>query len=68
MWTRCSYSEALTVARRASEAFVAAINQVPSTSLGVTQFGQSGSLEEVYRYYGIGADGIVHVGLDVGRG
>jgi hypothetical protein len=26
MWTRCSYSEALTVARRASEAFVAAIN------------------------------------------
>jgi pyruvate dehydrogenase E1 component len=56
------------VARRASEAFVAAINQVPSTSLGVTQFGQSGSLEEVYRYYGIDADGIVHVGLDVGRG
>jgi pyruvate dehydrogenase E1 component len=46
-------------------AFLATINQVPSTSLGVTRFGQSGSLEDVYRYHGIDADSIVRAGLDV---
>jgi pyruvate dehydrogenase E1 component len=48
-------------------AFLATINQVTSSSLGVTQFGQSGSLEEVYRYHGIDADTIVGAGLDVAR-
>jgi pyruvate dehydrogenase E1 component len=46
-------------------AFLATINQVPSTSLGVTRFGQSGSLEDVYRYHGIDADSIVRAGLDI---
>jgi pyruvate dehydrogenase E1 component len=49
-------------------AFLATINQVPSTSLGVTRFGQSGSLEDVYRYHGIDADSIVRAGLDVATG
>ncbi|HYZ53593.1 MAG TPA: pyruvate dehydrogenase [Streptosporangiaceae bacterium] len=46
-------------------AFLATINHVPSTSLGVTRFGQSGSLEDVYRYHGIDTDSIVRAGLDV---
>jgi pyruvate dehydrogenase E1 component len=46
-------------------AFLATINQVPSTLLGVTRFGQSGSLEDVYRYHGIDTDSIVRAGLDV---
>jgi len=46
-------------------AFLGTINQVPLTSLGVTRFGQSGALEDVYRYHGIDADGIVRAALDV---
>jgi len=46
-------------------AFLATINHVRSSSLGVTRFGQSGSLEDVYRYHGIDADSIVRAGLDV---
>jgi pyruvate dehydrogenase E1 component len=33
-------------------------------SLGVVQFGQAGSLEDVYRYHGIDADSIVRAALD----
>jgi pyruvate dehydrogenase E1 component len=46
-------------------AFLANINQVPSTALGVTKFGQVGSLDDVYRYHGIDTDSIVHAALDV---
>jgi pyruvate dehydrogenase E1 component len=49
-------------------AFLAAINQVRSTSLGVTRFGQSGSLEDVYRYHGIDTDSIIRAALDVAVG
>jgi pyruvate dehydrogenase E1 component len=45
--------------------FLATINQVPSTSLGVTRFGQSGSLQDVYRYHGIDTDSIVRAALDI---
>ncbi|WP_420824038.1 hypothetical protein [Streptomyces dengpaensis] len=31
-------------------AFLAAINNVPVTALGVSRFGQSGALDDVYRY------------------
>ena len=34
-------------------------------TLGVTRFGQSGALDEVYRYNGIDADGIVRAALDL---
>ncbi len=40
-------------------AFLATINRVPATALGVTRFGQSGSLEDVYRHHGIDTDSIV---------
>jgi pyruvate dehydrogenase E1 component len=46
-------------------AFLATIHRVRSTSLGVTRFGQSGSLEDVYRYHGIDADSMVRAALDV---
>ncbi|MGW5716802.1 transketolase-like TK C-terminal-containing protein [Amycolatopsis sp. NPDC003865] len=45
-------------------AFLAGINRVPSVALGVTKFGQSGSLEDVYRYHGIDTDAIIRAALD----
>jgi pyruvate dehydrogenase E1 component len=46
-------------------AFLAGINRVPSVALGVTGFGQSGSLEDVYRHHGIDTDAIIRAALDV---
>jgi pyruvate dehydrogenase E1 component len=46
-------------------AFLAAVNNVASTTLGVASFGQSGSLDDVYRYHGIDADTIVAAALDL---
>jgi pyruvate dehydrogenase E1 component len=46
-------------------AFLAGVNRVASTTLGVTGFGQSGALEEVYRYHRIDADAVVHAALDL---
>jgi pyruvate dehydrogenase E1 component len=50
-------------------AFLSGINQVRAKCLGVSTFGQVGSLDEVYRYHGIDADSIVQAALDVtGKG
>lgn len=46
-------------------AFLAGINRVPSKNLGVTRFGQVGSLPEVYRYHDIDADAVVRAALDL---
>ncbi|MGW8815887.1 transketolase-like TK C-terminal-containing protein [Gordonia terrae] len=46
-------------------AFLAGVNRVPTVSLGVSQFGQVGSLEDVYRHHGIDTDSIVRAALDV---
>ncbi|MBB6349103.1 pyruvate dehydrogenase E1 component [Nonomuraea muscovyensis] len=46
-------------------AFLATVNQVPSVPLGVTRFGQSGTIEDVYRHHGIDADSIVTAALDL---
>jgi len=46
-------------------AFLAGINQVRSTCLGVSRFGQVGSLDEVYRYHGIDTDAVVRTALDL---
>jgi pyruvate dehydrogenase E1 component len=46
-------------------AFLAGINGVRSRSLGVTGFGQSGSLPEVHRHHGIDADAVVGAALDL---
>ncbi len=45
--------------------FLSTINRVPSASLGVTRFGQSGDLADVYRYHGIDSDSIVRAALDL---
>ncbi|MEU6375417.1 pyruvate dehydrogenase [Streptomyces sp. NPDC046909] len=44
-------------------AFLATIHQVPLTALGVTRFGQSGALEDVYRHHGIDTDSVVEAAL-----
>ncbi|GHE89916.1 pyruvate dehydrogenase E1 component [Amycolatopsis deserti] len=45
--------------------FLATVNRVRTTALGVTRFGQSGSLEDVYRHHGLDSDSIVRAALDV---
>jgi pyruvate dehydrogenase E1 component len=46
-------------------AFLATVNRVPHAALGVAQFGQSGSIEDLYRYNGIDADSIIRAALDL---
>lgn len=46
-------------------AFLAGVNHVTSTHLGVTKFGQSGDIDDVYRYHQIDADSIVGSALDL---
>ena len=46
-------------------AFLAGINRVPASHLGVTKFGQSGDLESVYRYHGIDTETLISVALDL---
>jgi pyruvate dehydrogenase E1 component len=46
-------------------AFLASVNAVNNAALGVTKFGQSGGLDEVYRYHGIDTDSIVRAALDL---
>ncbi|HWC78548.1 MAG TPA: pyruvate dehydrogenase [Pseudonocardiaceae bacterium] len=46
-------------------AFLGTVNRVPVSTLGVTRFGQSGSLEDVYRYHGLDTDSIVRAALDI---
>jgi pyruvate dehydrogenase E1 component len=46
-------------------AFLATINRVPTTALGMTRFGQSGSIEDVYRHHGIDSDNIIRPALDL---
>jgi pyruvate dehydrogenase E1 component len=48
-------------------AFLAGIHRVRASHLGVSQFGQSGDLAEVYRHHQIDADSIIAAGLDVRR-
>jgi pyruvate dehydrogenase E1 component len=46
-------------------AFLGAVNAVPLTPLGVTHFGQSGNLEDVYRHHEIDAETVVGAALDL---
>lgn len=46
-------------------AFLAGINKVDASALGISRFGQVGSLDEVYRYHGIDTDSIVTAALDL---
>jgi pyruvate dehydrogenase E1 component len=45
--------------------FLATVNRVPHAALGVAQFGQSGTVEDLYRYNGIDTDSIIRAALDL---
>lgn len=45
--------------------FLPAIHGVAHRSLGVTEYGRAGSLQDVYRWHGIDADSIVRAALDL---
>jgi len=49
-------------------AFLAGIRGVPIVSLGVTDFGQSGGIADLYRHFGIDSDTIVGAALDLAEG
>jgi pyruvate dehydrogenase E1 component len=44
--------------------FLGAVRDVPITCLGVDDFGQSGDVDDLYRYFGIDTDTIVGAALD----
>jgi len=46
-------------------AFLATVNHVPLAALGVAQFGQSGSIDDLYRYNGIDTESIIRAALDL---
>jgi pyruvate dehydrogenase E1 component len=46
-------------------AFLAGVNETPIATLGVQGFGQSGDVDDLYRYFGIDTDTIVGAALDL---
>jgi pyruvate dehydrogenase E1 component len=49
-------------------AFLSAVRGAPITCLGVSDFGQSGDVEDLYRYFGIDTDTIVGAAVDLLEG
>jgi pyruvate dehydrogenase E1 component len=47
-------------------AFLAGIHRVRAAHLGVSQFGQSGDLDRVYRHHGLDTDAVIRAALDLG--
>jgi pyruvate dehydrogenase E1 component len=45
--------------------FLGAVNSSPISCLGVTEFGQSGDLDDLYRHHGIDSETIVGAALDL---
>jgi pyruvate dehydrogenase E1 component len=45
--------------------FLAGVNGTPIACLGVTEFGQSGDIADLYRHHGIDAETIVGAALDL---
>jgi pyruvate dehydrogenase E1 component len=46
-------------------AFLGAIRTVPIANLGVSDFGQSGDVQDLYQYFGIDTDTIVGAAYDL---
>ncbi|NEE51746.1 pyruvate dehydrogenase, partial [Streptomyces sp. SID8455] len=46
-------------------AFLGTVHNTPVTPLGVTRFGQSGALDDVYRHHGIDTESVVRAALDL---
>jgi pyruvate dehydrogenase E1 component len=44
--------------------FLSAIRSVPMSCLGVTEFGQSGDVQDLYRHFGIDTDTIIGAAID----
>ncbi len=49
-------------------AFLSAIRCVPIASLGVSDFGQSGDVQDLYAHFGIDAETIIGAALDLTGG
>ncbi len=45
--------------------FLGAVRRVPITCLGVDDFGQSGDVDDLYRYFGIDSETIIDAALDL---
>jgi pyruvate dehydrogenase E1 component len=45
--------------------FLSAIRSVPIASLGVSEFGQSGDIDDLYQHFGIDADTIIGAAIDL---
>ena len=45
--------------------FLGAVNDTPISCLGVQDFGQSGDVQDLYRYFGIDAETIAGAALDL---
>ena len=45
--------------------FLSAIRCAPIASLGVSDFGQSGDVDDLYRHFGIDTDAIVAAAIDL---
>ena len=46
-------------------AFLAGVHGAPIACLGVSQFGQSGDISDLYRHHGVDAETIVGAALDL---
>ena len=46
-------------------AFLAGVNGMPVACLGVSTFGQSGEVEDLYRHFGIDAETIAGAAVDL---
>ena len=46
-------------------AFLGGLHRMPVSCLGVSEFGQAGSLRDVHRHHGLDADSVVGVALDL---
>jgi pyruvate dehydrogenase E1 component len=46
-------------------AFLGSVRRVPVACLGITDFGQSGDVDDLYRYFGIDSETIVGAALDL---
>ena len=45
--------------------FLGAVNDTPISCLGVQDFGQSGDVQDLYRYFGVDAETIAGAALDL---
>ncbi len=62
---RRARSSPWSTATRTRSSFLAAVNGAPIAWLGVSEFGQSGDIGDLYRHHGIDAETIIGAALDL---